>query len=58
MRWNHPGRGRIPVNLSAIELEQPDLLETITGVIERTGIAPGRLVPTARWPDPPPRGTP
>ena len=83
VRWNHPGRGRIPplefiplaeetglivplgryvmeeacarvserhpdlqvqVNLSAIELEHPDLLETITGVIERTGIAPGRVV--------------
>jgi diguanylate cyclase (GGDEF)-like protein len=83
VRWNHPGRGRIPplefiplaestglivplgryvleeacarvgerhpdlqvqVNLSAIELEHPDLLDTITGVIERTGIAPGRLV--------------
>ena len=83
VRWNHPGRGRIPpiefiplaedtglivplgryvleeacarvgerhpelqvqVNLSAIELEHPDLLETITDVIERTGIAPGRLV--------------
>ena len=83
VRWNHPGRGRIPplefiplaentglivplgryvleeacarvsdrdpnlnvqVNLSAIELEQPDLIETITGVIERTGIVPGRLV--------------
>ena len=79
VRWNHPGRGRIPppefiplaentglivplgryvleeacaavaerhadlqvqVNLSAIELEQPDMLETIAGVIERTGIAP------------------
>jgi diguanylate cyclase (GGDEF)-like protein len=83
VRWNHPGRGRIPplefiplaentglivplgryvleeacaaaaerhaelqvqVNLSAIELEQPDLLETIAAVIERTGIDPGRLV--------------
>ena len=83
VRWNHPGRGRIPplefiplaeetglivplgryvleeactrvserhpdlqvqVNLSAIELEHPDLLETITSVIQRTGIAPGRLV--------------
>ena len=83
VRWNHPGRGRIPpaefiplaedtglivplgryvleeacacvnerhpglrvqVNLSAIELEHPDLVETVTGVIERTGIAPERLV--------------
>jgi diguanylate cyclase (GGDEF)-like protein len=83
VRWNHPGRGRIPpiefiplaeetglivplgryvleeactcvserhpdlhvqVNLSAIELEHPDLLETITDVIQRAGIAPGRLV--------------
>jgi EAL domain-containing protein (putative c-di-GMP-specific phosphodiesterase class I) len=83
VRWNHPGRGRIPplefiplaentglivplgryvleeacarvgerhaelqvqVNLSALELEHPDLLETITGVLRRTGIAPGRLV--------------
>ena len=35
---------KVQVNLSAIELEQPDLLETITGVIERSGIAPGRLV--------------
>jgi EAL domain-containing protein (putative c-di-GMP-specific phosphodiesterase class I) len=32
------------VNMSAIELEQPDLIETIVGVLERTGIAPGRLV--------------
>ena len=39
----HPGL-QVQVNLSAIELEQPDLLETITDVIERTGIAPGRLV--------------
>ncbi len=83
VRWNHPGRGRIPplefiplaeetglivplgryvleeactrvggrhpnlkvqVNLSAIELEHPDLLDTITSVIQRTGIAPDRLV--------------
>ncbi len=34
----------VQVNMSAIELEQPDLLETIAGVLERTGIAPGRLV--------------
>ena len=32
------------MNLSAIELEHPDLLETIADVIKRTGIAPGRLV--------------
>jgi diguanylate cyclase (GGDEF)-like protein len=83
VRWNHPGRGRIPpvefiplaedtglivplgryvleeacaqvserhpelqvqVNLSAIELEHPDLLVTIADVIKRTGIAPNRLV--------------
>ena len=83
VRWNHPGRGRIPpiefiplaedtglivplgryvleeacacvnerhpglrvqVNLSAIELEHPDLVETVAGVLERTGIAPERLV--------------
>ena len=35
---------QVQVNLSAIELEHPDLLETIAGVIQRTGIAPGRLV--------------
>ena len=35
---------QVQVNLSAIELEHPDLLETVTDVIERTGIAPGRLV--------------
>jgi diguanylate cyclase (GGDEF)-like protein len=35
---------QVQVNLSALELEHPDLLETITGVIQRTGIAPGRLV--------------
>ena len=81
VRWNHPGRGRIPpaasssrwprrpglivplgryvleeacatrrrarrlrlqvqVNLSAIELEHPDLLETIADVLERTGHRP------------------
>ena len=34
----------VQVNMSAIELEQPDLIEAITGVLERTGIAPGRLV--------------
>jgi diguanylate cyclase (GGDEF)-like protein len=34
----------VQVNMSAIELEQPDLLETIAGVLERTGIAPRRLV--------------
>ncbi len=83
VRWNHPGRGRIPplefiplaedtglivplgryvleeacqsvvqrsdtlqvqVNLSAIELEHPDLIQTITEVLLRTGIAPERLV--------------
>jgi diguanylate cyclase (GGDEF)-like protein len=83
VRWNHPGRGRIPpiefiplaeatglivplgryvmeeacsrvsgrhpelqvqVNLSAIELEHPDLIESIKGVIARTGIAPDRVV--------------
>ncbi len=83
VRWNHPGRGRIPpaefiplaedtglivplgryvleeacaqvaerhpglrvqVNLSAIELEHPDLIRTITDVLQRTGIAPDRLV--------------
>jgi EAL domain-containing protein (putative c-di-GMP-specific phosphodiesterase class I) len=35
---------QVQVNLSAIELEQPDLIETITSVLERTAIAPGRLV--------------
>ena len=35
---------QVQVNLSAIELEQPDLVETIRDVIQRTGIAPGRLV--------------
>jgi diguanylate cyclase (GGDEF)-like protein len=35
---------QVQVNLSAIELEQPDLLKTIADVIERSGIAPGRLV--------------
>ncbi len=35
---------QVQVNLSAIELEQPDLLETIRDVLKRTGIAPGRLV--------------
>ena len=27
-----------------LELEHPDLLQTITDVLQRTGIAPGRLV--------------
>jgi diguanylate cyclase (GGDEF)-like protein len=83
VRWNHPGRGRIPpaefiplaedtglivplgryvleeactqvaerhptlrlqVNLSAIELEHPDLIRTVADVLQRTGIAPDRLV--------------
>jgi EAL domain-containing protein (putative c-di-GMP-specific phosphodiesterase class I) len=34
----------VQVNLSAIELEQPDLIDTIKDVLARTGIAPGRLV--------------
>ena len=34
----------VQVDLSAIELEHPDLLEPITGVLERNRIAPGRLV--------------
>jgi EAL domain-containing protein (putative c-di-GMP-specific phosphodiesterase class I) len=34
----------VQVNLSAIELEHPDLIQTITDVLLRTGIAPGRLV--------------
>ena len=35
---------QVQVNLSAIELEHPALLDTIASVIQRTGIAPGRLV--------------
>ena len=35
---------RVQVNLSAIELEHPGLVDTITGALKRTGIAPGRLV--------------
>jgi diguanylate cyclase (GGDEF)-like protein len=35
---------QVQVNLSAVELEHPGLLETIAGVLERTGIAPSRLV--------------
>ena len=35
---------QVQVNLSAIELEQPDLIDTIKDVLARTGIAPGRLV--------------
>src|SRR3954449_10897076 len=35
---------QVQVNLSAIELENPDLLQTITDVLQRTGIPPGRLV--------------
>ena len=35
---------QVQVNLSAIELEHPDLIQTITDVLLRTGIAPGRLV--------------
>jgi diguanylate cyclase (GGDEF)-like protein len=34
----------VQVNLSAIELEHPDLLQTITDVLQRTGIEPSRLV--------------
>jgi EAL domain-containing protein (putative c-di-GMP-specific phosphodiesterase class I) len=34
----------VQVNLSAIELEHPDLIESIKDVIARTGIAPQRLV--------------
>jgi EAL domain-containing protein (putative c-di-GMP-specific phosphodiesterase class I) len=35
---------QVQVNRSAIELEHPALLDTIASVIQRTGIAPGRLV--------------
>ena len=35
---------RLQVNLSAIELEHPDLIRTIKDVLHRTEIAPGRLV--------------
>src|SRR3954447_22149927 len=35
---------QVQVNLSAIELEHPDLIATVSGVLERTGIAPERLV--------------
>ncbi len=35
---------QVQVNLSAIELEQPDVVEAIADVIRRTGIDPGRLV--------------
>jgi diguanylate cyclase (GGDEF)-like protein len=35
---------QVQVNLSAIELEHPDVLKTVADVIGRTGIAPGRLV--------------
>jgi len=34
----------VQVNLSAIELEHPDLIPAITDVLRRTGIDPGRLV--------------
>jgi EAL domain-containing protein (putative c-di-GMP-specific phosphodiesterase class I) len=34
----------VQVNLSAIELEHPDLIASITDVLQRTGIPPGRLV--------------
>ncbi|WP_211339806.1 putative bifunctional diguanylate cyclase/phosphodiesterase [Solirubrobacter pauli] len=35
---------QVQVNLSAIELEHPDLIPTIQDVLRRTGIPPGRLV--------------
>jgi predicted signal transduction protein with EAL and GGDEF domain len=35
---------QVQVNLSAIELEHPELIPTVAGVLERTGIAPERLV--------------
>ena len=35
---------QVQVNLSAVELEHPDLLQTVTDALERTGIAPERLV--------------
>jgi predicted signal transduction protein with EAL and GGDEF domain len=39
----HPGL-KVQVNLSAIELEHPGLIATVAGVLERTGIAPERVV--------------
>ncbi|HET6551717.1 MAG TPA: GGDEF domain-containing phosphodiesterase, partial [Solirubrobacter sp.] len=39
----HPNL-KVQINLSAIELEDPALISTIEGVLERTGIAPERLV--------------
>jgi EAL domain-containing protein (putative c-di-GMP-specific phosphodiesterase class I) len=35
---------QVHVNLSALELEHPELMESITGVLRRTGIAPERVV--------------
>ncbi|HEY6888087.1 MAG TPA: EAL domain-containing protein [Solirubrobacter sp.] len=35
---------QVHVNLSALELEQPDVLDAVKDVIGRIGIAPGRLV--------------
>ena len=35
---------QVQVNLSAIELEQPDVLDAVKDAIARSGIAPGRLV--------------
>ncbi|MFN8108695.1 MAG: EAL domain-containing protein [Thermoleophilia bacterium] len=34
----------VQVNMSALELEDDDLLETVTGVLHRTGIPPANLV--------------
>jgi diguanylate cyclase (GGDEF)-like protein len=35
---------KVQVNLSAIELEHPELIPTVAGVLARTGIAPERVV--------------
>src|SRR6202012_5813390 len=39
----HPAL-KVQVNLSAIELEHPELIPTVAGVLARTGIAPELLV--------------
>ncbi|MBW3555167.1 MAG: EAL domain-containing protein, partial [Gemmatimonadetes bacterium] len=44
--WRHvaPRRGLfVTVNLSGTQLSQPDLIEQLAGVLERTGIPPGAL---------------
>ena len=43
--WNDSGgMAKVSVNVSARQLNRPDLVDTVVAVLERSGLGPGRLV--------------